>query len=141
MELNFSYIIIIITISSFPKLEERSYMVSKSLCVGGEGMEKQNGIQIKLAKCHIQKNSNHCHIPLNFFMFCTQLSVFKSSTIQGGIMTTAHFIYLKMILYSFTEYICLYILNINPLSVISFANIFSHSVSCLFVLLTVSFAV
>ena len=35
---------------------------------------------------------------------------------------------------------CLYILEINPLSVDSFANIFSHSEGCLFVLLVVSFA-
>ena len=32
-------------------------------------------------------------------------------------------------------------LDINPLSVISFASIFSHSVGCLFILLMVSFAV
>ena len=36
---------------------------------------------------------------------------------------------------------CLYILEINPLSVTSFANIFSHSEGCLFVLFMVSFAV
>ena len=36
---------------------------------------------------------------------------------------------------------CLYILEINPLSVASFANIFSHSVCCLFILFRVSFAV
>ena len=36
---------------------------------------------------------------------------------------------------------CLYILESNPLSVSSFANIFSHSVGCLFVLFMVSFAV
>ena len=36
---------------------------------------------------------------------------------------------------------CLYILEISPLSVASFANIFSHSESCLFVLFIVSFAV
>ena len=36
---------------------------------------------------------------------------------------------------------CLYILEINPLSVVSFAIIFSHSASCLFTLLIVSFAV
>ena len=36
---------------------------------------------------------------------------------------------------------CLYILGVNPLSVISFANIFSHSVGCLFILSMVSFAV
>ena len=36
---------------------------------------------------------------------------------------------------------CLYILEINPLLVASFANIFSHSKGCLFVLFMVSFAV
>ena len=36
---------------------------------------------------------------------------------------------------------CLYILEINPLSVVSFAIIFSHSESCLFILFIVSFAV
>ena len=35
----------------------------------------------------------------------------------------------------------LYVLEINPLSVASFANIFSHSEGCLFVLFMVSFAV
>ena len=36
---------------------------------------------------------------------------------------------------------CLYILEINPLSVTLLSNIFSHSVGCLFVLFMVSFAV
>ena len=36
---------------------------------------------------------------------------------------------------------CLYILEINPLSVVSFAIIFSHSEGCLSTLLIVSFAV
>ena len=36
---------------------------------------------------------------------------------------------------------CLYILEINPLSVVSFAFIFSHSDGCLSTLLIVSFAV
>ena len=35
----------------------------------------------------------------------------------------------------------LYILKINPLSITSFANIFSQSVGCLFILFVVSFAV
>ena len=35
----------------------------------------------------------------------------------------------------------LYVLEINPLSVVSFAIIFSHSEGCLFTLLIVSFAV
>ena len=36
---------------------------------------------------------------------------------------------------------CLYILEINPVLVALFANIFSHSEGCLFVLFTVSYAV
>ena len=36
---------------------------------------------------------------------------------------------------------CLYILEINPLSVASFANILSHSDGCLFILFIVLFAV
>ena len=36
---------------------------------------------------------------------------------------------------------CLYILGVNPLSVVSFAIILSHSEGCLFTLLIVSFAV
>ena len=36
---------------------------------------------------------------------------------------------------------CLYILEMNPLSVVSFTIIFSHSEGCLFTLLIVSFAV
>ena len=36
---------------------------------------------------------------------------------------------------------CLYILEINPLSVFSFAIIFSYSEGCIFTLLIVSFAV
>ena len=36
---------------------------------------------------------------------------------------------------------CLYLLDINPLSVVLFANIFSHSLGCLFILSVVSFAV
>ena len=35
---------------------------------------------------------------------------------------------------------CLYILEINPLSVVSFAVIFSHSEGCLLMLFMVSFA-
>ena len=36
---------------------------------------------------------------------------------------------------------CLYILEIDPLSVASFANILSHSEGCLFVFFMVSFSV
>ena len=35
---------------------------------------------------------------------------------------------------------CLHILDINPLSITLFANIFSHSIGCLFIFLMVSFS-
>ena len=36
---------------------------------------------------------------------------------------------------------CLYILEINPLTIVSFANIFSHSKCCLFILFMIFYAV
>ena len=36
---------------------------------------------------------------------------------------------------------CLYVLEINPWSIMPFANVFSSSIGCLFVLFMVSFAV
>ena len=36
---------------------------------------------------------------------------------------------------------CLYILEVNPWSIVSFANIYPHSEGCIFVLFIVSFAV
>ena len=48
----------------------------------------------------------------------------------------------SIFIFSFLDHMsCLYILEINPLSVASFANIFSHSVGCLVILFMVSFAV
>ena len=55
---------------------------------------------------------------------------------------SSHF--LDWILFIYVTQSCmssLYILEINPLSVALFANIFSHSVGCLLVLLVISFAV
>ena len=52
-----------------------------------------------------------------------------------------HFL-IGLFLFLVLSYIsCLYILEINPLSVVSFAVIFFHSESCFFTLLSVSFAV
>ena len=52
-----------------------------------------------------------------------------------------HFL-IGLFLFLVLSYIsCLYILEINPLSVVSFAIIFSHSKCCLFTLIIVSFAV
>ena len=56
--------------------------------------------------------------------------------------SSAHFViglFVFFLMLSCVSY--LYILDINPLLVILLANIFSHSVGCLFILLIVSFAV
>ena len=46
-----------------------------------------------------------------------------------------------LLFFNIELYYCLYILEINALSISLFANIFSHSVGCLFILFMVSFAV
>ena len=53
----------------------------------------------------------------------------------------AHFLIKSFFFLMLSSMNCLYTLDINPLLVISFANIFSHSVGCLFALSMVSFAV
>ena len=55
--------------------------------------------------------------------------------------SSAHFLFglFVFLVLSYTN--CLYILEINPLSVVSFAVIFSHSEGCLFTLFIVSFIV
>ena len=71
-------------------------------------------------------------------MFVGNLHIFFG---EMSVWSSAHFwigLFVFLILSCLT---CLYILEINPLSVASFANIFSHSEGCLFVLFMVSFAV
>ena len=55
--------------------------------------------------------------------------------------SSAHFLIGLFVFLILSSMSCLYVLEINPLSVDSFANIFSHSEGCLFVLFMVSFAV
>ena len=70
-------------------------------------------------------------------MSSMEKSLFRSSTyILFGLFVWVFFVFLALSCIS-----CLYILEINPLSVASFAIIFSHSEGCLFTLLIVFFAV
>ena len=57
---------------------------------------------------------------------------------KGLFRSSAHFCISLFVFLILKCMSCLYILEINPLSVVSFAIIFSHSEGCLLILFTVS---
>ena len=71
-------------------------------------------------------------------MFVSHLYVFFG---EMSVSSLAHFLIGSFIFLKLSCRNCLYIFEINPLSVSSFAVIFSHSEGCLFILLLVSFSV
>ena len=55
--------------------------------------------------------------------------------------SSVHFLIVLLVFFILSSLSCIYILEINLLSVASFANVLSHSEGCLFILFIVSFAV
>ena len=90
---------------------------------------------------------SHCGFDLHYLMitdvdrlFMWMLTIFILSLEKCLVGSSTYFLISLFVFLMLNCMNCLFMLYINLLSVILFANIFSHSVGCLFILSVVSFA-